>query len=373
MRPAGGRRGGRSAAVLALIAILVPRIAGSDGGQGGWVERILVSNPPAGLEIKVLARGFADAFLFTLEGPNRIILDIYGADRTTAAASLAVDKGGVSRVRSSQYETGVVRIVIDVATPWPTYSMKRSADGFVFLFPSDLPGPPLMDITAPPAKPAEKKAAIEAPPPQTTDRAVVPPPEKKGVVESDPSAGKPVPQKTVPGPLKAAPPAPAAADLPVRVLAAAGLVRPRDSLLSDRYGNGAGFGAEAGFGLWPFAEAWVAFDRFARTGIDGVTGQERRLGIHVPAAGLKFRPMRGFLSPYIAAGAAYVLYSERSGSLETKAGGLGFTASAGLTLEIRRRLLIDVFARYLRCPLDLAGRELDAGGFRLGGGLGWRF
>ncbi len=141
----------------------------------------------------------------------------------------------------------------------------------------------------------------------------------------------------------------------------------------DRYGNGVAFGAEAGFGLWPFAEAWISIDRSAGKGIDGLTGQERKLGIIVSAAGLKFRPLPGFLSPYVAAGVAYVFYSERSDAFETKANALGFVASAGVTVQIASHILIDASARYLRCPLNLSGREFDAGGFRLGGGLGWRF
>jgi hypothetical protein len=365
-------RVGRIAALITLAAVLFSPVTARATAQGGLVERILVLTPTAGLEIRILARGFTDAFLFTLEGPNRIILDVYGADRTTAAPTMAVEKAGVSRIRSSQYEAGVVRIVIDVASPWPTYSMKRSPEGFVFFFPADLPGPPAVDVTAPAAKPAEKKAAAETPPIQVLAQAVAPPPDKKTVIETVPPVVKSAPQKAVPKEVKPAPVPPAVSGLPIRVLATAGLVSPRDALLSDRYGNGAGFGAEAGFGLWPFAEAWIAFDRFAGTGIDGVTGQERTLGINVPAAGLRFRPMRGFLSPYVAAGVAYVLYTESSGSLETKANGLGFAASAGFTIQIGR-LQVDACARYLRCPLNPAGREFDAGGFRLGGGLGWRF
>ncbi|MCX6560614.1 MAG: AMIN domain-containing protein [Candidatus Aminicenantes bacterium] len=363
--------GTRAALLLGAVASIAGMISAAGFGQAGIVESITFSSSAAGLEIKVQAKGFSDAYLFTIEGPNRIILDVYGAAKTTAAPATAVNAGGVSRIRSSQYEAGVVRIVFDVASPWPTYSMRRAADGFIFLFPADLAGPPAPDITAPVVKPAEKKPeAVIVPAP-------IPGPEKKLESPAPAPISKAAPPEAATTKPKAvenaARPEISRAGIPIRFQATAGLVSLRDSLLAARFGNGPGVGAEVGLGLWPFAEVWILFDHFGATAPDEITGQDRTIRVSVPAAGLKFRLAQGFLSPYVAAGAGYFLYSERSGSLETKARGLGFLASAGFTLQLGRHILIDAFARYARCPLNPAGREFDAGGFRLGGGLGWRF
>jgi hypothetical protein len=361
----------RAALLLGALTAASTAFPAAGYGQAGVVESISFSNSAAGLEVKVQAKGFSDAYLFTIEGPNRIILDVYGAAKTAAAPALAVNAGGVTRIRSSQYEAGVVRIVFDVASPWPTYSMRRAADGFVFLFPADLAGPPATDITAPIIKPAEKKEQAIA----------IPPPITKTEKKPDVPAPLPVVKTAPPGPVAAKAKADAdeplpedtPAGIPLRLQATGGLVSLRDSLLASRFGDKPGFGGEIGVGLWPFAEVWILFDHFGATVPDEITGQDRTVRISVPALGLKFRLARGFLSPYIAAGAGYCFYIERSGSLETKARGLGFVASTGITLQLGRHLLIDGFARYARCPLNPAGREIDAGGFRLGGSLGWRF
>ena len=93
-----------------------------------------------------------------MDSPPRIVLDISGAGRSTTAASLPVNSGGVKAVRTSQYKTDVVRVVIDLEGALPTYRLSRVAAGFLLLFPRDLPdSPPVIEVVRP-------KAAVSSPP-----------------------------------------------------------------------------------------------------------------------------------------------------------------------------------------------------------------
>lgn len=66
---------------------------------------------------------------FVLDGPPRIVVDVEGAIAALPAGTQAgMRSGGISGVRASQYEAGVVRVVVDLATP-SEYAVRRVADG----------------------------------------------------------------------------------------------------------------------------------------------------------------------------------------------------------------------------------------------------
>src|SRR5688572_19941235 len=55
--------------------------------------------------------------LFSLEKPDRIVIDLNGVKRTPAIANLMEGKGIVKRIRSAPRDGRNVRIVLDMAEP----------------------------------------------------------------------------------------------------------------------------------------------------------------------------------------------------------------------------------------------------------------
>src|SRR5689334_23412152 len=54
--------------------------------------------------------------LFTLDNPNRIVVDLAGTQRATALASQVEGKGLIKRVRTGAFKDGILRVVLDLDT-----------------------------------------------------------------------------------------------------------------------------------------------------------------------------------------------------------------------------------------------------------------
>lgn len=109
--------------VLALVLAAWTGTAPSD------VEEVRIS--PAGheTEITVLVRGDVLVTDFMLANPPRLILDLEGAKHALSQETYeAVGRGGVMRVRSSQFRPEVVRLVFDL-TAVTEYDVQSVDDG----------------------------------------------------------------------------------------------------------------------------------------------------------------------------------------------------------------------------------------------------
>jgi type IV pilus assembly protein PilQ len=67
-------------------------------------------------EIVIGLDGNVTASHFTLENPNRIVLDLTGLT-PVQAAQYAIDRGGVLRLRVGQFNENTVRVVVDLSSP----------------------------------------------------------------------------------------------------------------------------------------------------------------------------------------------------------------------------------------------------------------
>lgn len=66
---------------------------------------------------------------FTLADPTRLVLDVEGAQHALSRSNYSVGRGGIVRLRTSQFRDGVVRLVFEL-TSRPDYSVEQS-DGEV--------------------------------------------------------------------------------------------------------------------------------------------------------------------------------------------------------------------------------------------------
>jgi type IV pilus assembly protein PilQ len=84
-------------------------------GHGGPVTGLSVQPAPDRTEVVISMEGQADYRDFTMEGPNRLVLDIMGAQHALPGENfLDIDRGGVRSIRTSQYSDEIVRVVIEL-------------------------------------------------------------------------------------------------------------------------------------------------------------------------------------------------------------------------------------------------------------------
>lgn len=85
-------------------------------GLGGPVTEVSVrSAPSATTEIVIAVDGDVEFREFTMEGPSRLVLDLFGAHHNLPGDNFAgVNRGGVTSVRTSQYSDDVVRVVLEL-------------------------------------------------------------------------------------------------------------------------------------------------------------------------------------------------------------------------------------------------------------------
>ncbi|MEQ9568760.1 MAG: AMIN domain-containing protein, partial [Longimicrobiales bacterium] len=96
-----------------LLALLS---AGLTLGLGGPVTEVSIRPAPsATTEILIAVDGEVEFREFTMEGPSRLVVDLFGARHQLPGDNFAnLDRGGVRSVRTSQYSDDVVRVVLEL-------------------------------------------------------------------------------------------------------------------------------------------------------------------------------------------------------------------------------------------------------------------
>lgn len=126
----------RLLALLALVPLLVAAAPPARAGSGDVTTlRLEPSAGRAELTIEV-AGGDVRWTDFPLSGPPRLVVDISGARSALPTERYqGIDRGGVTGLRTSQYETDVVRVVVDLARP-AEYRISRVPEGLRISFAS---------------------------------------------------------------------------------------------------------------------------------------------------------------------------------------------------------------------------------------------
>ncbi|HET7275743.1 MAG TPA: AMIN domain-containing protein [Longimicrobiaceae bacterium] len=77
---------------------------------------------------------------FALQSPDRVVIDVQGArNRLPDERFDAVDRGGISGIRTSQFTEDVVRVVVDLREP-SNYTVSRVPEGIQVTFPTTQTG-----------------------------------------------------------------------------------------------------------------------------------------------------------------------------------------------------------------------------------------
>ena len=117
-----------------MIPILLSVLLGAVAPEAGITG---LSVAPASDRTEVLIRvdGNVNVKDFALVKPHRVVLDITGARQGLALEFSDIQRGGVAGLRVSQYQRGVVRVVVDLAQR-VNYHVEQSDGEIVISFPN---------------------------------------------------------------------------------------------------------------------------------------------------------------------------------------------------------------------------------------------
>lgn len=119
--------------LVALVLAAAPQASAQEAAPGA-VHEVRVRPAGGDTEIIVHADPSVEAREFLLSAPSRLIIDLYGATPGELRGSYdAIGRGGVLRLRTSQFRSEVVRLVFDL-TGLPTYETTASEGRFVVRF-----------------------------------------------------------------------------------------------------------------------------------------------------------------------------------------------------------------------------------------------
>lgn len=96
-----------------MIPILLTVLLGAIAPEAG-VTSLSVAPAANRTEVVIRVDGAVSVKDFALSNPHRVVLDISGAKQGSALDFSGINRGGVDGLRVSQYQRGVVRIVIDL-------------------------------------------------------------------------------------------------------------------------------------------------------------------------------------------------------------------------------------------------------------------
>jgi len=399
MRPMRARYGMKAWGAVWGMALLAPwAAAGPAPGlqiprleAAGVLESVRVEATAETVQVWIRVRGQTSHLLRKFEGrPNQVVLDFKGVSVVTSAARVQVGTGGVTAVRTGQFEPTTARVVVDLGAGYPPFELTAVEGGFLLR----LGNPPAPPPPVPAEKPAEKKdepppakpeakaeakveMKVEAAPPVKVEE---PPPVKRVEIEEAAAEEKKAPPEK---PLDLVP------QDKDRILAELNAERerysrrrfrlevemasfkPQGGVLKEGYHGGFSMGLSAGYSLVKPVDLWVLAGRYGKTA--SFEGGVRTARLVPLAAGFDFCPIQGAFRPYVGLGLGPVFYREEGPVSTVKATKMAWVARAGVLLKLGDALVLGCFGRYHSASAEIDGLKVDLGGFHFGLGLGGEF
>jgi len=113
---------------ILLAAVLAVPTGAEAQAAAGEVSEVRVTDGGGHTAVTVVTRGPVRVRDFMLEDPPRLIVDVEGARHALPGHVFdEVERGGIRRLRTSQFREDVVRLVFDLAAPHP-YRVEREGD-----------------------------------------------------------------------------------------------------------------------------------------------------------------------------------------------------------------------------------------------------
>ena len=136
-------------------------------GAGGPVTALSVLPAAERTQVLIAVAGEVEYRDFTLEGPNRLVVDLVGSQHALPRENFpAINRGGIRSVRTSQYSPDIVRVVLELDALVP-YQIQAGEGGIRVVL-ENRAGPFVPWTSAPAetfASAAVASAPLPAPPP----------------------------------------------------------------------------------------------------------------------------------------------------------------------------------------------------------------
>jgi type IV pilus assembly protein PilQ len=111
--------------MTSLLALLTGTLL----AMGGPVTEVAITPAAGQTSVRIAVDGNTQYRDFTMEGPNRLVVDLMGARQALPQNEYAdVNRGGIVSIRSSQYSKDIVRVVFTLQK-LVNYSIARDAKG----------------------------------------------------------------------------------------------------------------------------------------------------------------------------------------------------------------------------------------------------
>ncbi len=156
------------------------------------MNKLRVEETAGELQFRAPVSSAAEAQVFTLEKPLRLVVDVFNAIYEETSSTIPIDRCGLKKARVAQFQSGdsqsITRLVFDLSEP-RDYDLRAENGEVVVAF---LKAPASAAATAPepaPAKKAEPPAAAAPAPAKAKSAPPAPQPEVKAAL-SEPQAPK---------------------------------------------------------------------------------------------------------------------------------------------------------------------------------------
>ncbi len=355
--------------------------------ETGLLNKISLTKEENTLEVDIIFGPYTSHRHFELSEPNRIVLDLINIEDILSDRHLEVNDFGIQTIRAGMFKTNAARVVFDLKDKLSPYKITKTKKGLKITFRKkkteeeklkEEKSRKLQEIKAEAKKRAVAKAiAVKSSPKNENLKEI-----KEKIKEVKDTAAK-VNEKLDKLQVKLDDTLTILKEMQderarqekrfVRIEITGNYFQPAEGEFKDTFGNGLMEGAELNIGVTNSLEFWLAMKNFSKSSLEGEAAPDRKIRLIPLEAGFKMRFNKGVVNPYIGGGVAYHQYKELFNSKEIKENKIGYIGQAGCFLKIAENLVLDAYAHYRYCLINVGGTELDISGFHVGAGLGFEF
>ncbi|GEM_PF-2279955 len=355
--------------------------------ETGLLNKISLTKEENTLEVDIIFGPYTSHRHFELSEPNRIVLDLINIEDILSDRHLEVNDFGIQTIRAGMFKTDAARVVFDLKDKLSPYKITKTKKGLKITFRKkkteeeklkEEKSRKLQEIKAEAKKRAVAKATAVKSSPKNENLKEI----KEKIREVKDTAAK-VNEKLDKLQVKLDDTLTILKEMQderarqekrfVRIEITGNYFQPAEGEFKDTFGNGLMEGAELNIGVTNSLEFWLAMKNFSKSSLEGEAAPDRKIRLIPLEAGFKMRFNKGAVNPYIGGGVAYHQYKELFNSEEIKEKKIGYIGQAGCFLKIAENLVLDAYAHYRYCLINVGGTELDISGFHVGAGLGFEF
>lgn len=355
--------------------------------ETGLLNKISLTKEENTLEVDIIFGPYTSHRHFELSEPNRIVLDLINIEDILSDRHLEVNDFGIKTIRAGMFKTNAARVVFDLKDKLSPYKITKTKKGLKITFRKEKTeeeklkeekSRKLQEIIAEAKKRAVAKATAVKSSPKNENLKEI----KEKIREVKDTAAK-VNEKLDKLQVKLDDTLTILKEMQdkrarqekrfVRIEITGNYFQPAEGEFKDTFGNGLMEGAELNIGVTNSLEFWLAMKNFSKSSLEGEAAPDRKIRLIPLEAGFKMRFNKGAVNPYIGGGVAYHQYKELFNSEEIKEKKIGYIGQAGCFLKIAENLVLDAYAHYRYCLINVGGTELDISGFHVGAGLGFEF